>query len=62
VCTDTVGTALMGYNPRAPRLSAPFLTCDNMLLLAEQLGVGSADLGQIDVRGAKLADSIYRFG
>ncbi len=62
VCTDTVGTALMGYDPRAQRGSGVFRNCDNMLLLAEQLGVGSADLKNIDVRGLKLADAIYRFG
>jgi uncharacterized protein (DUF362 family) len=62
VSTDTVGTALMGYDPRSPRGSGPFKNCDNMLLLAEKLGVGSANLSQIEVRGAKLADSVYRFG
>jgi uncharacterized protein (DUF362 family) len=62
VCTDTVATALMGYDPRAAKGTAPFQTCDNTLLLAEQLGVGSADLNRIEVRGLSIKDGIYRFG
>ena len=61
VCTDTVGAALMGYDPRAPRGVAPFKSCDNMLLLAEALGVGSADLKKIDVRGVRIADAKFPF-
>lgn len=60
--TDTVGTALMGYDPRAPKGTAPFTNCDNTLLLAEQLGLGSARLTDIDVRGEKLENLVTRFG
>lgn len=62
VSTDAVATALMGYNPRAPRGTRPFEHCDNMLLLAEQLGAGSADLNRIEVRGGRIEDLVYRFG
>jgi uncharacterized protein (DUF362 family) len=55
VTTDTVGTAVMGYDPRAKRGTKPFETCDNTLLLAEERGVGSADLARIEVRGAPIA-------
>ena len=52
VSTDAVGTAVMGYaDPRAARGVKPFQNCDNHLLLAEQAGLGIADLAQIDVRG-----------
>lgn len=61
VTTDTVGTALMGYDPRAPKGTHPFTNCDNTLLLAEQLGLGSARLTSIDIRGAQLADLVSRF-
>jgi hypothetical protein len=55
VSTDAVCTSLMGFsNPRAARGTAPFENCDNHLLLAEQAGIGVADLGQIDVRGLSL--------
>jgi uncharacterized protein (DUF362 family) len=62
VSTDAVAAALMGYNPRAPRGVAPFASCDNTLLLAEKLGLGSADLARIDVRGVAIAQAVYPFG
>jgi uncharacterized protein (DUF362 family) len=62
VSTDAVATAVMGYDPRAVRGSAPFHTCDNTLLLAEQHGVGSADLKRIDVRGVPIHQAVYRYG
>ncbi len=61
VTTDTIGTALMGYNPRAPRGTAPFTDCDNTLLLAEALGVGTADPNKIEVVGLPLAEVRYKF-
>jgi uncharacterized protein (DUF362 family) len=61
VTTDTVGTAVMGYNPRAARGAAPFTRCDNTLLLAESLGVGSADLNNIEVAGEKIENVKFPF-
>jgi uncharacterized protein (DUF362 family) len=60
VTTDTVATAVMGYNPRDLGKSA-FARCDNTLLLAEQLGLGTADLTKIDVRGEKLEAVLFPF-
>ncbi len=63
VSTDAVGTAVMGYdNPRAVRGAKPFGFCDNHLLLAEQAGLGLADLTQIDVRGATIAKVKCSYG
>lgn len=63
VSTDAVGTAVMGYdNPRALRGTKPFAICDNHLLLAEQAGLGTADLAQIDVRGMAIAKAKYSYG
>jgi uncharacterized protein (DUF362 family) len=63
VSTDAVATAVMGYdNPRAVRGTKPFGFCDNHLLLAEQAGLGSADLAQIDVRGSPIAKAKYPYG
>jgi uncharacterized protein (DUF362 family) len=62
VSTDAVATAVMGYDPRAARGTAPFRTCENTLLLAERHGVGSADLRKVDVRGVPIAAAIYRYG
>lgn len=63
VSTDAVGTAVMGYdNPRATRGTKPFGFCDNHLLLAEQAGIGIADLAQIDVRGLAIEKARYPYG
>jgi len=61
VSTDAVATAAMGFDPAADRGRAPFRTCDNTLKLAEGLGLGSADLKRIEVRGLKLEQARYRF-
>lgn len=39
-----------------------FHICDNHLALAEEAGLGSADLGQIDVRGLTIAQARYPYG
>lgn len=62
VSTDAVAAAIMGYDPRAPRLTHPFDHGDNFLLLAEQAGLGSADLAQIDVRGLSVEKARYPYG
>ena len=63
VSTDAVATAVMGYdNPRAARGVKPFQDCDNHLVLAEQAGLGIADLAQIDVRGLPIQKVQYPYG
>ena len=61
VCTDAVATAVMGYDPRADRGTAPFRTCDSTLHLAEGHGVGTTDLGRIEVRGVSIAEALYKY-
>ncbi len=61
VCTDAVGAAVMGYDPRASRGAPPFEKCDNILTLAEAHGVGTTDLGRIDVRGVPVEQARFRF-
>jgi uncharacterized protein (DUF362 family) len=77
VCTDAVAMAVMGYNPRAGKDEAPFRVynerkgtpppggahtyCDNIMLLAEAVGIGSTDLNRIDVRGVSIKDALYDF-
>jgi uncharacterized protein (DUF362 family) len=61
VTTDTVATAVMGYDPRADRGTAPFEKCDNTRKLAEALGVGSCDLKRIEVVGASIESAKFRF-
>ena len=38
-----------------------FQYADNMMLLAEAVGIGSADLDRIDVRGVPIADAAFDF-
>jgi uncharacterized protein (DUF362 family) len=62
VSTDAVGTAVIGYeNPRAARGVKPFAECDNHLLMAEQVGLGTADLAQIDLRGLPIEKARYPY-
>ncbi len=61
VCTDAIGTAVMGFDPSADRGTPPFKTSDNMLRLAEQLGVGTSDLKRIEVIGTSLAKGRLRY-
>lgn len=61
VTTDSVATAVMGYDPRAPRGIAPFVKCDNSLMLAEAHGVGTTDLKRIEVRGVSIAEARFPF-
>lgn len=61
VTTDAVAMAVMGFDPRASRGTAPFEKCDNTVQLAEQLGVGTRDLGQIEVIGLPIKDALFNF-
>lgn len=61
VTTDAVATAVMGYDPRAPFGKKPFEECDNTLLLAESLGIGTADLNNIEVRGLSIQEALFPF-
>jgi uncharacterized protein (DUF362 family) len=61
VCTDAVGAALMGFDPMADRGTAPFEFCDSTLRLAEELGVGTRDLNQIEVTGTSIREAVFDF-
>src|SRR5579871_1409909 len=61
VTTDSVATAVMGYNPRSDRGTAPFTTCDNTLLLAERHGIGTTDLKRIEVRGVPIEQALFKY-
>ncbi len=62
VATDTISTAVMGYDPRADRGVKPFLRGDNSLKLAEAVGLGPADLSRIEVAGLSLKEALYDYG
>ncbi|MBV9265205.1 MAG: DUF362 domain-containing protein [Acidobacteriaceae bacterium] len=62
VCTDSVAMAVMGYNPRADRGTAPFHVGDNHLKLAESVGLGTTDLTRIEVVGLSIDAARINFG
>jgi len=61
VCTDTVCTAVMGYDPSAARGTRPFYNADNTLALAAARGVGTNRLSDIEVRGLSIDAARYNF-
>ncbi len=61
VTTDAAAVAVMGYDPRADRGSAPFEKCHNTLKLAEAHGVGTTDLRRIEVRGVPIDQAKFPF-
>jgi uncharacterized protein (DUF362 family) len=61
VCTDAVGTALMGYDPMAASGTGPF-PGDNHLALAASLGLGTNDLKRIEVIGVPVAEAKCPYG
>jgi uncharacterized protein (DUF362 family) len=61
VTTDAVSTALMGFDPMADRGTAPFEDCDSTLRLAEDAGIGTRDLGRIEVIGVRIREAAIPF-
>lgn len=61
VSTDAAAVAAMGYDPRARRGTAPFMQCENTLLLAEAAGLGSANIGSIPILGVPLESARVPF-
>jgi uncharacterized protein (DUF362 family) len=61
VCTDTIATCVMGYDPMAKSGTGPF-PGDNHLGLAADLGLGTNDPNQIEVRGLSVKEASHPFG
>lgn len=61
VNADAAAAAVMGFDPRAPRGTAPFERCDSTLLLAQQRGLGSADVSSLEIAGAPIRELLYPF-
>jgi len=60
VTTDTVCTAIMGYDPGAPAGVHPFPGKNHLNLLA-RAGIGSNDLGSIEIRGLALSEALFPY-
>ena len=74
ITTDTVGAAVMGFDPRAKRGEGAFKVikthaetaddprwADNPMLLGEAGGMGSADLSRIEVTGVPIRSARFGF-
>jgi len=61
VATDAVAMSVMGFNPMADRGTPPFATSDNMLHLAEDLGVGLRDPGRNEILGVPIKEVVFSY-
>ena len=60
LATDAVGTAVMGFDPRADHGAGPFQGTNHLRLLAS-VGFGTIDLDEIEVVGLPLSDAVHPF-
>jgi uncharacterized protein (DUF362 family) len=60
VCTDSVCTAVMGFEPQARHGQTPFEAQNHLRLLAAA-GVGANDLNRIEVRGVPIRQALCPF-
>ena len=60
VCTDAVGTAVMGYDPMGAPATGPF-PGDNHLAMAAKLGLGTNDPKEIEVVGLSIKEALHPF-
>ena len=60
VCTDAVGSAVMGIDPRTPHREDPF-PGENHLELLASAGVGTNDPDRIEVRGLTVREALFPF-
>lgn len=60
VCTDAVGTAVMGYDPLGDHFAWPFPGDNHMKLLAS-VGVGTLDPKKIEVLGLTIEEAKFPF-
>ncbi|WP_165074073.1 DUF362 domain-containing protein [Paludisphaera rhizosphaerae] len=61
VCTDSVATTVMGYDPMAAAGTGPF-PGDNHLAMAAALGLGTNDVKQIEVVGLPIKEALHPYG
>ena len=61
VATDTVATAIMGFDPTTDFPNPPFLRARNHLNMAHELGLGTNRLQDIEVIGPAITDVQIKF-
>jgi hypothetical protein len=60
VCTDAIGTAVMGFDPQADHYQHPFPGPNHLKLLASN-GLGQIDPAKIEVRGLSVEEALCPF-
>src|SRR5262249_32654573 len=60
VCTDSVATAVMGYDPMGAPATGPF-PGDNHLAMAASFGLGTNDPKEIEVVGLSVKEALHPF-
>ena len=61
ITTDAVCMQAMGFDPMGDRGTPPFETCDSILRLAEDVGIGTRDLNRIEVIGTPIKEAVFDF-
>jgi uncharacterized protein (DUF362 family) len=61
VCTDAVSMSVMGFDPMADHGTPPFESCESIVKLAEDVGLGTRDLQRIEVLGARIEEVKFDF-
>ncbi len=61
VCTDAVAASAMGYDPQAQDYHKPFMNGANTLRLANERGMGSNNLDDIEVLGLGVGEARYTY-
>ena len=51
----------MGFDPKAPLGTIPFLQAENHLALAHKWGLGTNVLDEIEIAGPPIQDVMYKF-
>jgi len=60
VCTDAVGTAVIGYDPMGAPATGPY-PGDNHLAMAAKLGLGTNNPKEIEVVGLSIKEALHPF-
>ena len=60
VCADTVGTAVMGFDPQAGHMAHPFPGENHLRFLASK-GLGTNDPSRIEIVGLPIEKALYPF-
>jgi uncharacterized protein (DUF362 family) len=61
VCTDSVATAVMGYDPMGAPATGPY-PGDNHLAMAASFGLGTNNPKEIEVVGLSIKEALHPFG